>query len=740
MPNAFAVAGAQSTKQPRYAPIHTNRFFTGYWTYRNPLRDPSTPYLYEKFYSGTRYDAIIDGQNTEVNARLTLVRRPGLSQYNSQTFPSIKRFYSFRQFTGSTETIKVLADTSTDGTHSTGRVYDATGPSTKTNLFDKSTGAGQTYFQAVGNTLYTGNGVDQKQWGGSGAFTDWGIAPPSTAPTVANVAFQTWAALTPYGVGNGVLSYVYDSNNNLQLCTVNGTSGAVVPTWNTATGGTTIDGTVTWTNQGPWPANTGAWIYCFSYMNSTTGDVTTASPLSIPITMAAGSYIRVTGTSTTATGYDKIVIFRTAQGGATEFYLDKITQTVTTWTYTDANGDQILNELIQAPVNGGNNPPPAGLINLTYHVGRIFGSVGNTVYASSGPDVVYGNGNTAFPSSNNWVFPSLIKRLWPTAVGLIVFTLTDIYAILGAGTPNSPLYSVPWMEKIGLADYNSFDVEGTIPYFWTSDGRFIRFDPQNGYDLAGLPIWDVMAGQASLATDASCVYVACYGAVQTVAGVGYPDNGVFFAVATNGSYVGRWFRLSQIVAPETGFNWSPPATLNQGVTVNISGFSAVQTIEVSPGVRRLLIGPNGATTPGLICYRDPSKGTDLYSGSASAYVAYSTIGSLVLAQPGQLADPAFIEVDSPATSSDVSLTVYPDNNILWSGGSTNSVNLVATSDDPPTLTASTTFKQKRYAFVQQSNPAQCRHLQIRFDWANGSTTLDEILGYTIFGKTDQDES
>jgi hypothetical protein len=73
------------------------------------------------------------------------------------------------------------------------QVFDATGPSTKTVIFNKSAGAGSSYFQAVGNNLYFGNGVDQKKW-------------VQTA--------KVWLALTQFVGGN----FLVDANNNLQLC------------------------------------------------------------------------------------------------------------------------------------------------------------------------------------------------------------------------------------------------------------------------------------------------------------------------------------------------------------------------------------------------------------------------------------------------------------------------------------------------------------------------------------------
>ncbi len=56
-----------------------------------------------------------------------------------------------------------------------------------------------------------------------------------------------WAASTAYSVGQEV----YDSNGNVEVVTVAGTSGASAPAWNATVGSTTTDGSVTWLNLGP---------------------------------------------------------------------------------------------------------------------------------------------------------------------------------------------------------------------------------------------------------------------------------------------------------------------------------------------------------------------------------------------------------------------------------------------------------------------------------------------------------
>jgi hypothetical protein len=74
-PNLLEQVGAKPSIQPSGAPLFTNRFFTGLYTQRNVLRDPSGV-VQEKWYGG-RPDCWIDGLNIELSNRLTPVRAPG---------------------------------------------------------------------------------------------------------------------------------------------------------------------------------------------------------------------------------------------------------------------------------------------------------------------------------------------------------------------------------------------------------------------------------------------------------------------------------------------------------------------------------------------------------------------------------------------------------------------------------------------------------------------------------------
>ncbi|HWF03827.1 MAG TPA: hypothetical protein VHA06_09080, partial [Candidatus Angelobacter sp.] len=171
-----------------------------------------------------RNDALVGGLNADLSNSHTLIRRPGMPRYCSQGFASNEfplTFFSAR-----------INGQVIDFVDTTLAVYTFT-PTTLTLLFTKSAGAGQTFFQQIGNKLYFSNGVDNKKW-----------CPPA----------QAWAATTLFALG----ALIIDTNGNVQQVTTAGTSGGSQPAWNTTpiTGNTT-DGGITWANRGNQVSNWG---------------------------------------------------------------------------------------------------------------------------------------------------------------------------------------------------------------------------------------------------------------------------------------------------------------------------------------------------------------------------------------------------------------------------------------------------------------------------------------------------
>jgi len=110
VPSSPLEAAGAAIQATSAAPLHTNEFFTGYWTNASPLGPGAVPFVYAKYYGASRYDRLVDGSDVEISPRLTLIRRPGHVVYNSQLFPPINRFYEFRGFSPTDELIRVVAD------------------------------------------------------------------------------------------------------------------------------------------------------------------------------------------------------------------------------------------------------------------------------------------------------------------------------------------------------------------------------------------------------------------------------------------------------------------------------------------------------------------------------------------------------------------------------------------------------------------------------------------------------
>jgi hypothetical protein len=93
----------------------------------------------------------------------------------------------------------------------------------------------------------------------AGTLTSTNIAPFPSVSTIAGksgfsymVTHPAWQPSFAYALGKEIL----DPSGNVQEATTAGTSGTTAPTWNETTRGTTNDGSVVWTCQGPPPSTT----------------------------------------------------------------------------------------------------------------------------------------------------------------------------------------------------------------------------------------------------------------------------------------------------------------------------------------------------------------------------------------------------------------------------------------------------------------------------------------------------
>ncbi len=921
MPSPFQAAGA-TVDQSKSAPLHTNRFFTGLWTQRSPLRDAATPFLYEKFYSASRYDSLIGGLNTEITTRLTLARRPGLSPYASPAF-TYGRISSFRAYVNQAEVIYVLADTAdaVPGHAAVGAQFVPNRPyggaiALQSGgrfqwLTTKLAGSRRTFFQPVGNTLYLCDGAQCLKWvlsrfawqpvvvveagtflvdpnnniqfsadggwtgatqpawsypvvipapavaqttnGPSGnasqhasvipaaptidgsvtwvykgpAVQNWGIAAPILPPSVALVSpaagdvgwvGSTYFRTQPYSldtatntaqqlIQGGVTAFntpafnatpggttedgtavwrslgsaawqpnageavdnivaVVDSfgYNLLYQAQLAGVTGPAQPPWSNVTGAIVQDGTVVWQNIGysttsdpsvrginnavssqivdpaggtqvciqsgesqssapafaevvgkttgeglallwrctaPPPSATAAWTYAYAFRNSVTGHVSTASPLSGAIVPSLGSVALLTGMGSSDPQVDTIRLYRTAQGQSLLLFLaDTPNVQGQSWMYYDNNPDAALNILIEAQIADTSDPPPPTIAAPVYYLDRIWAFNGNVLLYSGGPDTLSGNGNEAWPPANSFTYPSRGVRLWPTNVGLIVFTQSDVYVVQGNGTAASPFFSTNFQEGVGLLNYDSFAVNGSTAYLMTAASRLVAFDPGAGETEVGFPIGDLLSSY----TQAGSYLVYHEGSSADT------------ALYAGDGEVG-WYRLSTISAPEQGQVWSPQAA-------PAGGIGYMQSVEIAPGVKKLFAAPVGA---GSLLVRDDAVSAD----NGVPFAASATIGSIVLAQPGQIAGVEFLTVDSTIAGSRATL------GLLFGEIAGTFTNLIPTRQDPTLLPPSTTIRGDRYYMPQVGRSAWCRHMQIRVSWP-AEAQPNEMLAYTLFGEIKQE--
>jgi hypothetical protein len=495
-------------------------------------------------------------------------------------------------------------------------------------------------------------------------------------------------------------STILDSQGYLQAVLSPGVSGNNTPQWAIDLGAVTEDHTVVWKNAGPFsPPGAGPVKYGYSYQNSGNQDQSNMSPESPEITVNAGNEVVIQGVGTGQPGVNTINLWRTLQNGSTFMFMDSIPNPGEgqTWTYEDNLPDSALDITMQAPNTGQNTPLPAGATCLEYHVGRIFAAVGNVVWISSGPDATLSgsNGNIGFNIS--FTCQSSITRLWANSLGLCVFTVRDVYVIQGDGAQNQFTIS-RWIENMPLLSYDAFTVNLTTAYLLTGQRQVMALDPGGGILEVSFPISDVIARDFPPQTS----YLTYHTGVNAEAAL-YVSNGTT-----------EWLRMSSLNAPDMGQAWNPPAFIT-------GGMSAVQSVEISPGVRMLLVGPSASGGP--IRIRDTNVRTD----AGTPYEMKAFFGNINLAVPGQLAGITWFTVEGSAAG------LMPEVLALF-GEIHGTFELIPrTRQDPPNLPPSETIIANRHSVLQSQQPVWCRHLLLGLTWP-AEDDESELYAYTIFGQ------
>ena len=536
---------------------------------------------------------------------------------------------------------------------------------------------------------------------------------------------------------------IIDTNNNQEGPYRTGYTGTTPPpTWSAALNALTLDApNLTWINEGPQPSATDTtlltvgtgWKYGVALVNTLDDTVSNMSQFS-PSTgkFSNAKYVQL------PPGYglppiaqidpqaDYVAIFRTTDGGAIPLLIPGVGNSIYTLPlneylangYQDTTPDAGLNAELTGAIAGENTPPALGAINLTYHLSRIFYSIGNVVYWTTGPLDPIGNGLNGASPLNFDQMPSLVKRMFPTSIGLLVFTISDVYLIAGQGTASNPIQpGQPYLPGVGLLSYNALDNCGTIIGLLTTDGTQMMIDPGGGFLDSGQPIGNNFGLRNTSVLgqnwNPSAAYITWY--------VNGEDQAWYIGDGETG-----WYRLCATPSPETGYSWSPFAQISDG-THAAPSIKAVQSIEVQPGVKRLLVGPSGS---GQILRR-ASLSTPSFTDGDLSYHAYADIGSLVLVNPGQVAGVNFVTTECVKVGTPLTLGMLFDEAEPYT---TVPFSVLRNWEPDPTNRpkSRSLLSQRFYVSDDPDIDALCRNVQIRVDWGT-DTVQNELLTYTVAG-------
>jgi hypothetical protein len=493
----------------------------------------------------------------------------------------------------------------------------------QTSLLTKGTTA-VSRFQTVANQVYWCDGTNAKKWDGT-TVTNWGIAAGVSAP----------------GVSLG--------------------AGSLSPTV--------------------------GYSYVYVFRNSTTGHISTASPVSGNTGAQSSKEFTITGSTTTDAQVNKVDIYRTLDGGSVYYYVAEVAYS-SSWTYTDNNADATLNTALIAPIADANDPPPTGCSNVCFWQNRLWVIVGNLVYFAAGPDTTNGVGEESFPPANVFKFPSNCTAFAPTSQGLVIFTSDDAYLILGQDSTS--FYSMAWQQNYGVKTQDCVSQDGDTVNIFTSKRQLFSISLASGISEIGFNIEDKLLNFNPTASS-----IAMHRAG--------PDLGLFISDGSTNIY-----RFNTAMG-----SWSPVCQV-------VNGAGVIKSIETSTGNWTLLTGRTAGS--GYILGRSVST----FSDDSNTYDAYGTVGCIVLSPPGEVATVSGIVLERTSAGTDPTLS------ILLNEVSGTFVALPYPVQDPPLLTASTSIVMKRFYLKSAATPLaqQARFAQIKVDFST-QTVKNEIYGLGV---------
>jgi hypothetical protein len=473
----------------------------------------------------------------------------------------------------------------------------------------------------------------------------------------------------------------------------------------------------------PLPAPTG----------SLTGDVSSASPATLtPIGPNPGAVLTISGPVSTNPAVDTIVIWRSADGGGSSnmFELTEIPNLPNggpgTWSFRDFLPDVPstiggvsypgLNILLPAPIDGVNNPPPSNFRPQEYNFDRIWGISGNEVVFSGGPDTAVGNPNTSFNTADEFTFLANPTRAVKVGSVLLVFTPSSIEVIAG-GPSTASFFTYTLVRGVGMLSWNALDVFAGEVFFFGADNVLRVLSPNLTLTSAAFAIEDQLANMS-----VSGVQDTIWNPANVYLAVLQSGNDNMIALADGAT---GWYRLNprQQNGSVNGTEpiWSPFAAITNGCKM-------VVTVEVVPGIKKLLVG---ATTGGKpILKRDLTVFTD----NGAQYDAFFVQGTLTLARRGELAIARFVEADFSGVNYQPTVS-YLLNEAFGSASKFTSFTL-APQLDPPllygALLAPVSYSPNRYYFAGVGSLARAIYLTVMVDFGT-TPNPDSIYNMTVNG-------
>ena len=610
--------------------------------------------------------------------------------------------------------------------------------------------------QAMGDVEATPGGWDSAPL----APVATGISTPGGANAVTKDGGLTWYNLGQPGVWQadaanaGVTgSCLIDSNNNLQWLFdgVGGTSGVTEPAWATTLGTQTTDGGLTWVCISVGGSGVALTFQTLQYaysLHAVDGSLSTASPVGIVYGGILGEPPGVLDptliVSASSPGMfsdsqiDQVWIWRTAQGQPTLILEDQIPADGLTnsFSYGEAGiadasvlGVASLDAEIPAPISGTNNPPTPTSLPMCFAFQRVWWADGNLVRWSGGPDTLSANGNTTQPPLNFLPFLGKVYDIIPVTVqdgGMIVYTSSGIQIILGSGTSSDPFYSTSYYNNVNVKGYNCVCIQGTTMYVLEANLKLSSiaiqypFNPITGYTEIGFPIGDqlrkVTTGGISQSLYSSSTAYLSWNNQSTT------ENALYAADGAVG-----WFRMSEASPPETGLIWHP----RRGI---VGGTSAVQSIETSPGITQLLIGPPAGTTGPILC-RDDSG--EVYADNGTAYPSWDDKGVNQLCSTGQFAETVHISTKSAAVGARPVISILIGEIKPSMKRPFLPLNLDDKSNDPSRTPPSVSVYSDRYVLKQGGSNTLGDCLLTRFDYGTQAEP-DELLDWGIYARVHEE--